>query len=652
MKLLLYLALFLVTSINVLNGQVGIGTKYPDASSILDLTSNTKGMLPPRLSTIEIDSIKTPATGLLVYNITLSCLQVNDGTPFDPSWNCISGKTANVFSLDCANATNNGVLSVGSIANNVRTIVSYNGANGGTYGNQIVSSTGVTGLTATLSSGKLSNDSGSVTYIITGTAASSGTASFTITLGGQTCTFTRNVVAAAISTIDCSNSTNNGTLVGGVNASGVSSVIGYTGGNGGAHSGQIVASMGVTGLTATLSSGNFTNGNGTFTYNITGTPASSGTASFNISIGGKTCVLNRSVNPSQSEQLIASNEVRVLNSQNHAVFKGTDGKLYSWGDNDHGQLGIGNPLPYHRNPKPVTTNLSGKSFLQSTSGHWGSSVALTNDGEVYYVGASNKGGNGSNLFTRAILGGSTAIKGLVMATSEGGTIVVGNDNKLYGIGYFGNSGTPDGIVRQINMPSGVTTSNIKFITGSHHWNIIATSTNLYCIGDGSFGNSSNYNSYIQYNASIFTNIEGLRVARDLAVVKDNGTYKFCTSRSNAFISIPAMAIGQVGQSIESFHVFGKRIIFQTSTKFSFYNTDAGTWEHINFPSGKTLEWYVPEKISSTIILCKFKDNTTNAISFMGIGTSALSNGKVADCGGLSFINANLNLSDMPSNVTF
>jgi uncharacterized protein (TIGR02145 family) len=91
---------------------------------------------------------------------------------------------------------------------------------------------------------------------------------------------------------------NSGTLTSGIAASGVSSVVPYTGGNGGTHNGQTVTSTGVTGLTATLTAGTFANGSGSLTYTISGTPASSGTASFALSIGGQTCTLTRTVNDS------------------------------------------------------------------------------------------------------------------------------------------------------------------------------------------------------------------------------------------------------------------------------------------------------------------------------------------------------------------
>lgn len=47
--------------------QVGIGTNNPSASAILDLTSTSKGFLPPRMTESEKNAISTPATGLLIY---------------------------------------------------------------------------------------------------------------------------------------------------------------------------------------------------------------------------------------------------------------------------------------------------------------------------------------------------------------------------------------------------------------------------------------------------------------------------------------------------------------------------------------------------------------------------------------------------------
>jgi hypothetical protein len=205
--------------------------------------------------------------------------------------------------IDCAGATTTGTLTSGTAANGVSTDISYTGGNAGTYSAQNVASTGVIGLTASLAAGILANGNGSVTYTITGAPASSGTASFTITLGGQSCSFTINVSApaAVISTIDCAGATTTGTLTSGISANGVSSNISYTGGNAGTYSAQSVSSIGVTGLTATLAADTLTYGNGSVTFTITGTPTTSGTATFAITVGGQSCSFTVSVAADQPQ---------------------------------------------------------------------------------------------------------------------------------------------------------------------------------------------------------------------------------------------------------------------------------------------------------------------------------------------------------------
>ena len=60
---------FLILSGN-LNAQVGIGNTDPDASSILDITAEDKGILIPQMTSVVRDGIVTPASGLLIYNTT------------------------------------------------------------------------------------------------------------------------------------------------------------------------------------------------------------------------------------------------------------------------------------------------------------------------------------------------------------------------------------------------------------------------------------------------------------------------------------------------------------------------------------------------------------------------------------------------------
>ena len=59
------------------SGSVGVGVNTSiNASAILDITSTTKGFLPPRMTTTQKNAISTPASGLVVYDTTLNKLCV------------------------------------------------------------------------------------------------------------------------------------------------------------------------------------------------------------------------------------------------------------------------------------------------------------------------------------------------------------------------------------------------------------------------------------------------------------------------------------------------------------------------------------------------------------------------------------------------
>ena len=47
--------------------QVGIGTNTPNSSAVLDLTSTTKGFLPPRITAAQRNTISSPVAGLLIW---------------------------------------------------------------------------------------------------------------------------------------------------------------------------------------------------------------------------------------------------------------------------------------------------------------------------------------------------------------------------------------------------------------------------------------------------------------------------------------------------------------------------------------------------------------------------------------------------------
>jgi hypothetical protein len=64
----------------VRNNQVGIGTTTPNVAALLDITSTTKGFLPPRMTSTQRDAIASAPASLIVYNTTNNAISLHNGT--------------------------------------------------------------------------------------------------------------------------------------------------------------------------------------------------------------------------------------------------------------------------------------------------------------------------------------------------------------------------------------------------------------------------------------------------------------------------------------------------------------------------------------------------------------------------------------------
>ena len=75
--------------------QIGMGTTNPDASSILEIKSTNKGMLTPRMTSVQRTAISSPANGLLVYDITENSFYFYQNTV----WTKIDAETRDNYKL-------------------------------------------------------------------------------------------------------------------------------------------------------------------------------------------------------------------------------------------------------------------------------------------------------------------------------------------------------------------------------------------------------------------------------------------------------------------------------------------------------------------------------------------------------------------------
>lgn len=92
MKKSLHLAVLLLFSFAAsAQNNVGIGIATPHPSSLLDLTATDKGVLVPRMTTVQRTAIASPAKGLLVYDTSIDCFFFHDGAQWSSL--CNSGAT-------------------------------------------------------------------------------------------------------------------------------------------------------------------------------------------------------------------------------------------------------------------------------------------------------------------------------------------------------------------------------------------------------------------------------------------------------------------------------------------------------------------------------------------------------------------------------
>ncbi|MBS1684254.1 MAG: spore surface glycoprotein BclB [Bacteroidetes bacterium] len=175
-------ALCLVLAIRVsAQNNVGIGIPNPDRSAILDITSRDKGLLIPRLRSIDRTGIVAPATALLVFDTDSGCFFY-----FAGSWQSLCrGGAGAAGATGPAGAPGTGVSSIVNNNNGTLTITYSDGttstiSSGGTTGPTGPTGTGVTGPTGVGISSIVNNGSGTITITY-----SDGTTS-TITSAGTT----------------------------------------------------------------------------------------------------------------------------------------------------------------------------------------------------------------------------------------------------------------------------------------------------------------------------------------------------------------------------------------------------------------------------------------------------------------------------------
>ena len=206
--------------------------------------------------------------------------------------------------------------------------------------------------------------------------------------------------------------------------------------------------------------------------------------------------------------------VQIAAGADHSLALDSDGALYAWGSNAYGQLGNGTTT---NSSVPVAvkiagTPLAGKTIVQIAAGA-NHNMVLTSDGAVYTWGWNYHGQLGNNTKTNsntivAVQTISTPIAGkkiVKIAAGQGHSLALTDDGMVYAwgrndTGQLGNNATTDAMLPVAVTVTGTPMNNktiIEIASGGRHSLAIDSSGKVYAWGhngSGQLGNNSTVNA--------------------------------------------------------------------------------------------------------------------------------------------------------------
>ena len=191
---------------------------------------------------------------------------------------------------------------------------------------------------------------------------------------------------------------------------------------------------------------------------------------------------------------------QVSAGSNHSLALDSDGNLYSWGVNFYGQLGMGGTdFGQHYTPNKGSMPADGTKFTQISTGYY-HSLALGSDGNVYSWGDNSKGQLGRSASegydgTPRKVNLPTGVRRFTQVIAGGNhSLALGSDGNLYSwgdntSGQLGRSisGTQDGTPGKVAIPAGITITQAS-APGMFNGDFslaLGSDGNLYSWGDNS-----------------------------------------------------------------------------------------------------------------------------------------------------------------------
>lgn len=167
-------------------------------------------------------------------------------------------------------------------------------------------------------------------------------------------------------------------------------------------------------------------------------------------------------------QLVGLNFTAIACGSDHSLILSSDGQVFAFGDNNNGQLGDGNPGTESNVPVAITSNsvLSGHNITGIAAGS-SFSLLKSEDGKVFSFGENNQGqlGDGTNkqrdtavaVLTSGVLNGTNIT---FISAGDQHSLVISGDGAVFSFGrnHYGQLG--DGTVSPRYSPVAVNTSGL------------------------------------------------------------------------------------------------------------------------------------------------------------------------------------------------
>ena len=179
----------------------------------------------------------------------------------------------------------------------------------------------------------------------------------------------------------------------------------------------------------------------------------------------------------------------VAAGSNHSLAIGSDGKLYAWGYNGNGQLGVVDPSCCQRNT-PGVVNLPAGVTPTAMAAGYGHSLAIGSDGQLYAWGGNGQGQLGDGTLnqrnTPALVNLPAGVTPVAVAAGSSHSLAIGFDGKLYAWGNNGQGQLGDGTTTQqttpviVSLPAGVIPTAVA--AGEYHSLAMGSDGKLYAWG--------------------------------------------------------------------------------------------------------------------------------------------------------------------------